>query len=160
VCQHLAMVKLSSPLDDDRDRELLKIALDHTWSWFALHATQRMQLINFFLISLAFVTAGYGTSLGSGRPKVASCVALAGALIALAFWRLDVRTRELIKAAEVPISIIQSRMAEAVEIPDLELVKIMERPSRLFTSYTSVLRALVALAVTLCTVGVVYGFLI
>ena len=31
-----------------------KIAFDYAWNWFALHAGQRMQSVNFFLVAASF----------------------------------------------------------------------------------------------------------
>lgn len=81
----------------------LRLALDHSWQWFALHAGQRMQLLNYFLLSAGFITAGYGATLNSSRPHVAGTVAAGGCILSLSFWRLDVRTRELIRVAEKPL---------------------------------------------------------
>ena len=39
-----------SPSDPD---EIAKQAREHAWNWFALHATQRMQAFNFFMVATA-----------------------------------------------------------------------------------------------------------
>jgi hypothetical protein len=42
-----------------------KVALDHAWNWFNLHAGQRMQTFNFFLIATAFLIAAYRAGPGN-----------------------------------------------------------------------------------------------
>jgi hypothetical protein len=40
-----------TPSDPD---EIAKQAREHAWNWFALHATQRMQAFNFFVVATAY----------------------------------------------------------------------------------------------------------
>lgn len=137
-----------------------KVALQHAWDWFALHAGQRMQLINFLLVSIAFLTAGYGTAMNAGRPHVAAWIAIAGEFIALAFWRLDVRTRELIRASEPALAALEARIAELSALPEMELIAIVNRPTKPISSYTAVVRWLVITAVVFYAAGAIYGFTI
>jgi hypothetical protein len=53
------MSEPSQPVDE---LDLLKELREHAWSWFSMHAQQRMQTLNFFLIAMAFLAAAYGTS--------------------------------------------------------------------------------------------------
>lgn len=48
--------------------EIAERAHEHAWEWFALHATQRMQAFNYFLVGTAFLFAAYGTLLDKYRP--------------------------------------------------------------------------------------------
>jgi hypothetical protein len=43
--------------------EIAKQAREHAWNWFALHATQRMQAFNFFVVATAFLIAAYASLL-------------------------------------------------------------------------------------------------
>ena len=45
---------MTTPSDPD---EIAKQAREHAWNWFALHATQRMQAFNFFVVATAFLIA-------------------------------------------------------------------------------------------------------
>jgi hypothetical protein len=60
--------------------EIAKMALEHAWNWFNLHAAQRMQTFNFFLVATAFLIAAYA-SLLEKLPLAALAVALIGAWI-------------------------------------------------------------------------------
>jgi hypothetical protein len=56
---------MTAPDPDD----IAKQAREHAWNWFALHATQRMQAFNFFVVATAFLIAAYASILekASGR---------------------------------------------------------------------------------------------
>jgi hypothetical protein len=72
------------------------------WDYFQLHASQRMTIFNFYLISSSLIATSYFASfkvdsnLQGARPllSVLLCV------IAFVFWKLDQRTKFLIKNAE------------------------------------------------------------
>jgi len=63
--------------------EIAKQAREHAWNWFALHATQRMQAFNFFVVATAFLIAAYASLLDK-EPAAAAVLAIVGAW--LAFW--------------------------------------------------------------------------
>jgi hypothetical protein len=113
------------PADPD---ELVKLAHDHAWRWFSLHAAQRMQTFYYFLVATAFLIAAYASLLGQNRP-VAATVALVGAWIAFWFTRLDIRTLQLIRAGEDVLEAFQARLAKNTNIPALEILKAVENPS-------------------------------
>jgi hypothetical protein len=101
-----------------------------------------MQGINYFLVGTAFVVAGYGATFQSKNYVVAAAVAALGAGVALAFWMLDARTRQLVKAAEVPIRQIERSMAARAGIDSLRLVDAVEKPAPATSSYRGVMRVL------------------
>lgn len=72
----------------------------YAWNWFALHAGQRLQLVNFWLVAVAFLAAAYVQSEVSHARPIAAGVALVGVVASIAFQRLDVRTRQLSRIAE------------------------------------------------------------
>jgi len=137
----------------------LGVALEHAWAWFSLHAAQRMQLVNFLLISAAFIVAGYATALRNGTEVAAGAIAVAGVVVALGFWRLDVRTRELVRAAEAPLRELQDELATRTGVTSLRLVDAVAVTGPL-TSYASVLRVLCASFGVLAALGALYGFFV
>jgi hypothetical protein len=56
-------------------------ALDHAWNWFSLHAAQRMQTFNFFLVAIAFLVAAYASLLDKSH-WAAAFIAAAAAWLA------------------------------------------------------------------------------
>src|ERR1700722_19502384 len=72
----------------------------YAWNWFAMHAGQRLQLVNFWLVAVAFLAAAFVQSQISHLRPIAAGVALIGVVASVAFQRLDVRTRQLSQIAE------------------------------------------------------------
>src|SRR6201999_2547464 len=72
----------------------------YAWNWFALHAGQRLQLVNFWLVAVAFVAAAFVQAVASHLHAVAICVSATGPIASVEFVRLDVRTQQLIQASE------------------------------------------------------------
>jgi uncharacterized membrane protein len=65
-----------------------------------LHAGQRLQLVNFWLVAVAFLATAFVQSQISHLRPIAAGVALIGTVASMAFQRLDVRTRQLTRVAE------------------------------------------------------------
>ncbi len=74
-----------------------KEARTYAWGYFALHADQRMKLFNFFLILSGLIAAVRGMAAGA---KVVALLPLLLVLTAFIFWRLEERTRRLVKNGE------------------------------------------------------------
>jgi hypothetical protein len=72
----------------------------YAWNWFSIHAGQRLQLVNFWLVAVAFLAAAFVQSEISHLRPIAAGVALIGAFASAAFQRLDARTRQLSQLAE------------------------------------------------------------
>jgi hypothetical protein len=126
----------------DHARESTQAALDHAWSWFALHARQRMHCVNFFLVAVAFLATGYVTALTKDLYGPASGIGVLGAWISFWFHRLDLRTKELVKAGEAAMKPLQQSLAQATGTGELEILKRVDAPGREWTSYGDVLRVL------------------
>ena len=86
--------------ESDRNASLQSYA----WNWFALHAGQRLQLVNFWLVAVAFLAAAFVQAKASHLTAIAFGVSVTGAVSSLAFVRLDVRTRQLVRVAENALS--------------------------------------------------------
>lgn len=117
-------------------------ALDHAWEWFSLHAKQRMDLINFFLVATAFLAAGYASGLQAKVPIVSAAVCVLGVVITICFQRVEQRTRELIRLGEAALHEIEAMMAEQLGLTCITLVQRADKKSNRFTSYGVALRVL------------------
>ena len=137
--------------------EAFRVALDHAWAWFSMHSNQRMQLINFFIASTAFVTAGYATCVAAHQYIVAVGVAIAGLAVCIAFEMLDVRTRELVHVAEPALAALEARLIRQTQLPELNLVENVSEPERKTISYRTVLRGITRAAGFLFIAGAVYA---
>lgn len=114
-------------------------ALAHAWSWFALHAGQRLQLLNFFLVSVAFLTAAYVAAF-EDHPAVSGIVGVVGAIVSFAFRRLELRTRELVHVGEAPLAVLEARLAALANVDSLRLVDKADAPRRKLTKYSLLIR--------------------
>jgi hypothetical protein len=108
--------------------EIAKQAREHAWNWFALHATQRVQAFNFFVVATAFLIAAYG-SLLEKHPDAAGILAGVGAWLTFWFNRLDVRNRKLVEAGEQALKVSQEHLASLTQNPHLKIVDGTERPA-------------------------------
>jgi hypothetical protein len=132
-------------------------AVNHAWQWFALHAGQRMQCVNYFLVAAAFLVAGFSTAISAKNSLLAAAIALVGAWLSWLFNRLEIRTRELVKAGEAPLRRIEERLASAAQLPDLRIVESIETPATRWTFYSFVINAIHRTALVSFLAGAVYA---
>jgi hypothetical protein len=116
-------------------------ALDHAWNWFALHAGQRMQSFNFFLVATAFLVAAYATVLRDHR-EVAAAIGVLGAWISFWFNRLEQRTKQLVRAGEAALAPLQERLAELTGVQTLSVIAAVERKAAGSSYYSTVINAI------------------
>lgn len=115
----------------------------YAWNWFALHAGQRLQLVNFWLVAVAFLASAFVQARASHLIPVAVGVSLAGAVSSLAFVRLDIRTQQLVQVAENALRHFEELLLTAGQDPSIQLVHASARirKSRL-DSYRVIIRGL------------------
>lgn len=118
-------------------------AQTYAWNWFALHAGQRLQLVNFWLVAVAFLAAAYVQARSDHMAAIAFGVSVTGAVSSLAFVRLDVRTRQLVQVAENALRYFEASGVAAGMDEVTELVKASHqvRQSR-FDSYRVIIQGL------------------
>jgi hypothetical protein len=128
-------------------------ARSYAWNWFALHAGQRLQLVNFWLVAVAFLAAAFVQSQISHLRAIAAGVALIGAVASVAFQRLDARTRQLSQVAE---DALREFEAEWVAQGSSDLVALVarshERRQSRLDSYRTIIQGL-----QLCVAAVFVG---
>jgi len=135
-----------------------RVALDHAMEWFKLHAGQRMQLLNFFFLSVALLATAYVSALDAGLPGVAFVVAVAGVLSVVAFIGLEQRTRDLVKAAEASLARSQARLAGNLSLDEIRLVARVEHPQRWpRCSYADSIGFLLLVVGTAFTIGAIHA---
>jgi hypothetical protein len=86
-----------------------KEARTYAWGYFALHADQRMKLFNFFLILSGLILGAFPAVKGiAAGSRVVSLLPLLLVLAAFVFWRLEERTRRLVKNAETALRFLDN----------------------------------------------------
>jgi hypothetical protein len=118
-------------------------AQTYAWNWFALHAGQRLQLVNFWLVAVAFLVSAYVQARSNHMPAIAFGVSVTGAVSSLAFVRLDVRTRQLVQVAENALRYFETSGVAAGMGEVTELVKASHQARRSrFDSYRVIIQGL------------------
>lgn len=89
----------------------LKEQRDYAWSYFQLHANQRISSFNFFVVIAALLTTGLAGTLKSDFTQhyVGVILALSLIVISFIFWKMDQRVRYLIKHAEDALKAIEEK---------------------------------------------------
>jgi hypothetical protein len=118
-------------------------AQTYAWNWFALHAGQRLQLVNFWLVAVAFLASAYVQARSDHMTAIAFGVSVTGVVSSVAFMRLDVRTRQLVRVAENALRYFEANGVSAGMDEVTELVKAAHdvRQSR-FDSYRVIIQGL------------------
>lgn len=108
--------------------ELLKQQRDYAWSYFALHANQRMGSFNFFVVIAALLTTGLVGTLKSDFQQHVIGVPLGVGLsvIAFVFWKMDQRVQYLIKHAETALKAIEANWPADSGAPSVSLFRLEE----------------------------------
>src|SRR5690349_7522707 len=79
--------------------ELEKLRFDYAWKWFCFHAEQRTKMFNFMLIGLGVFASGLVTAIEKHLRLESAVLASAATLIAVGFFLLDRRNKQLYQVA-------------------------------------------------------------
>jgi hypothetical protein len=142
--------------ESDRNASLQSYA----WNWFALHAGQRLQLVNFWLVAVAFLAAAFVQAKASHLTAIAFGVSVTGAVSSLAFMRLDVRTRQLVRVAENALSVFEKDNTAAGADETFELTKAsVDARGWGFDSYRVIIQGLQLSVAVMFLLAAIYSFL-
>jgi hypothetical protein len=130
----------SKALAEQTQTYVLDKGLDHAWQWFTLHANQRMQAVNFFLVATAFLSTAYVAALRF--PVVAMGVSALGTLFSFVFYRFEIRIQELVKAGEKALYPAQQKLADLTGMQEFKICETVETARVPFTKYSTVIRTL------------------
>jgi hypothetical protein len=73
----------------------------YAWDYFALHSDQRMKSFHFFILVATALAGGFFLTLKNNEAQKWMCsFGILLAIFSFVFWKLDQRTRALIKNAE------------------------------------------------------------
>lgn len=98
-------------------------SLDHAWAWFSLHASQRLQMLNFWLIAVAFLVTAYAASVGKSHPGLPLAIAVGGAIMSFCFHRLERRTRSLVRFAEDALKQLEDGLAATSGVAEIRIIQ-------------------------------------
>jgi hypothetical protein len=81
--------------------EIDEVFRPYALEYFKVHAEQRLKAFNFYLLLQTALLAVFAAIAKDGNwPKWTALVALLGVFFSFVFWKLDDRTRDLIRVAE------------------------------------------------------------
>jgi hypothetical protein len=130
----------------------------YAWEWFALHAAQRMQLVNFWLVAVAFLAAAFVQARASHLAAVAVGVSVVGTVASVAFMALDRRTRQLVHVAEAALLHLEATRIAHGEDEVLALVTSSRQLTRSsLESYRVVVQGLQLLVAITFLAGAIYS---
>ena len=133
-------------------------AQSYAWNWFALHSSQRMQLVNFWLVAVAFLAAAFVQAQASGLHTVALGVSLTGAVASFSFLRLDARTRLLVQIAEKALLRLEEKRTAHGTDDALELVSRSHQARRSFLdSYRVIIQGLQLMVTMMFLLAAIYS---
>ena len=99
------------------DEAVERIFREGAWKYFILHAEQRLKLFQFYItISTALLGGGFLIIRLGDAQWILIIFGLFSSFVSFIFWKLDIRTRNLVKLGEEALK----TMDKSHEIPDLE----------------------------------------
>ena len=78
---------------------LEQMRFDYAWNWFNFHAEQRTKMFNYMLIGMGIFATAFVTAVDKKLALEAAVLSSAAAFVALVFFLIDQRNRELYIAA-------------------------------------------------------------
>lgn len=159
VCERI-VDSLSDAKSDAIDEKAFERSLEHAWNWFALHADQRMKSVNFFIVTIAFLTAAYVSSLRFSQPLTALVICAVGLILTVCFSRFDLRIRELLEASENVLAPLQQQLATQTGIDSLRMSALVKKGKLPFTRYSRVIGALHITAGAMFLLGALWAVLL
>lgn len=113
--------------DDTRKKKLeesRRNALYYGWEYFKYHAQQRQAVFRFYLVLVGVALAGLISSYSNQYAELATdrwVVGISLIVLSLLFWRLDVRSYQLVKVAESFLFDEEQRLAAELSTQTIRL---------------------------------------
>jgi hypothetical protein len=98
-------------------------AMTYAWNWFSLHSNQRMQLVNFWIVAMAFMAAAFAAVSQKDLWWISSGLAFCGLATTYAFAYLELRTRVLIDIGRDALRTLEVQLMLATGMPSMNLAQ-------------------------------------
>ena len=94
---------------------------EYLWNYFSLHADQRLRTFNFYLVVSTLIVGAFVNIINSNNEqKIVFILPYLLTFISFVFWKLDLRTKYMIKNAEDAIKYIDDEIiTQKGEIPKI-----------------------------------------
>ena len=103
-------------------------ALNHAWAVYELYANQRHSVVNYHLITTAFLTNAFILAINHGRVTLAVTVCLMGMATSFGAILNDLRLNVIMTATEKPIKDLQAQLASATSLDSLKIMEAAKYP--------------------------------
>ena len=143
------------------DVALLALALDHVTRWYEFRTTSGLQVLNFFLLASAVMSAAYVSAINGRLHTVAGAIALIGVTVSGAAYFVGRRQRDVARLAVAPLKEIESRLAIDLSIDSLRMTGRAEEHRKLWWHNPTVTANVVfPLAAVVSVAAAIYAWLI
>jgi len=89
---------------------------DYAWNYFQLHADQRIKVFQFYVTLSTALIGGFLLALRQGfNNKWIAILGILLTFVSFIFWRLDQRTKQLVKNAEEALKLLDAQY----DLPDI-----------------------------------------
>lgn len=105
-------------------------SLEYAWNWFSYHAGQRQAVFRFFVILTGALLAGYIGLRGDGDAVGAFLLGLLILVVSVLFWRLDMRSKTLVKLAERSLKVSEAQLASVLGREECRLARAADEEPR------------------------------
>jgi hypothetical protein len=107
-------------MTDTRDElTLLTTALDHAWSRFSFRISSALQILNYYLVAAAILSAAYVGALTQGLHIVAGFIGIAGSIVSFAAFLGGYGQIVNARRAVPQLRDLEIRLAALVGTPDV-----------------------------------------
>ncbi|HEX9397837.1 MAG TPA: hypothetical protein VF943_13980 [Burkholderiales bacterium] len=91
--------------------EVITALRDHAWDYFELHAEQRLKAFHFYILLETGLVAGLLLATRAGSPdiRMITVIGLLMAFFSIIFWKIDFRTKGMIKISEEALKLYEKR---------------------------------------------------
>ena len=137
---------------------VLQVALEHASAWVELHANQRQNFLNFFLIAAAFLFNAYVGAITDHRRLLGALIALVGVVISVGFTAMDLRNRDLTRAGEAAMRDIENKIADKYDLPTFRIIAAIDTPRHPWMSIGQIIRSIHLAVAAIFIVATVYAF--
>ena len=146
------------PAASDDQSGLLDTSLTHARSWVELHTSQRQNLLNFYLVAVAFLFNAYVSALNAHHWLLAALISSVGWGTSIAFVLMDLRNRDLTRAGEAALKAIEERLAEIFQLPSMRISQSIEKPRHPLLSMGKLIRFIYSSVGIIFMATTIYAF--
>jgi hypothetical protein len=105
----------------EEDEKALESAFQYAWNWFDLHAKQRMQSMQFFLVISGALAAATGASIEGKAYVVALILSVLITILSILFYLVEKRVKNLVKLSESALLKLEEHISRKTQLSDIRL---------------------------------------